>query len=119
MIVLSASGLVAEDAVVAVSVVVMWSVVAVAVLWHVVVAAVVPSTRSMLLSLLCAAVTQSDLVDLVVVHVPSSSLGVLHHVSSSFLAFPSFSASDAIRTCSVAHLIAVAQCPTDCHLQHQ
>ena len=47
-IVLSASGLVAEDASVAVSVVVLWSVVAVAVLWHVV--AVVPSITSVLLS---------------------------------------------------------------------
>ena len=87
-IVLSASGLVAEDAVVAVSVVVMRSVVAVAVLWHVVVAAP-PSIRSILLSLLWAAVVQSDLVVLVVVHVALSSPCLLHQVSSSFLAFPS------------------------------
>ena len=54
-IVLPASGLVAEAPVVTVSVVVLWPVVAVAVLWHVVVA-VVPSTRSILLFLLWAAV---------------------------------------------------------------
>ena len=59
MIVLSASGLVVEDAVVAVSVVV---------LWHLV--AVVLAVESVLMSL-------SDLVVLVVVHVFFSSLGLL------------------------------------------
>ena len=57
-IVLSASGLVAEDTVVSVSVVVLWLVVVVAVLWHVVV--VVPSVRWVSLSLLWAAVVQAD-----------------------------------------------------------
>ena len=66
---MSASGLVAEDAVFAVSVV-LRSVVAVAVPWHVVVA-VLPSIRSVLLSLFWAAVVQSDLVVLVEVHVLS------------------------------------------------
>ena len=63
----------AEDAVVAVSVVVTWSVVAVAVLWHV---------------HLWAAVVQSDLVVLVVVHVLFSSPGFStksHHHFSHFL----------------------------------
>ena len=87
-IVLSASGLVAEDAVVALSVVVLWHVVAVAVLWHVVVA-VVLSMWSVLSSLLWPSVVQSDPVVLVVVHVFFSSVGLLHQVSSSFLAFAS------------------------------
>ena len=98
-IVLSASGPVAEDAVGAVCVVVMCSVVAVAVLWHVV--AVVLSIRSVLLSLLWAAVVQSDLVVAVAVRV--------HQVSSSFSPI-SFSAGDVIRTCSFALVIAVAPC---------
>ena len=88
MTVLSASGLLVEDAVVAVSVVVTWPVVAVAVLWHVVVT-VVSSVKSVLMSPLWAAVTQSDLVVFVAVHVLFSSPGLLHHVSSSFLAFVS------------------------------
>ena len=88
MFVLSASGLLVEDAVVAVSVVLQWPVVAVAVPWHVVVA-VVSSVMSVLMSLLWAAVFQSDLVVLVMVHVLLSSPGRLRQVSSSFLASPS------------------------------
>ena len=66
-IVLSASGLVSEDVVrCCFCLFFVWSVVAVAVLWHFVVP-VVPSIRSVLLSLLWAAVVQSDLVVLVVV----------------------------------------------------
>ena len=84
MIVLSASG----DAVVAVSVVVLWHVVAVAVVWHVVVA-VVPSVKTVLMSRLWAAVVQSDLVVLVVGHVLFPSQDLLRQVSSSILGFPS------------------------------
>ena len=84
-IVLSESGLVAEDAVAA-SVVALWNVVEVAVLWHVDVA-VGLSMRSVLLSMLWAAISQSNLVVLVMVHVLFSSPGLLHQVSSSFLAF--------------------------------
>ena len=87
-IVLPASGLVAEAPVVTVSVVVLWPVVAVAVLWHVVVA-VVPSIRSVLLSLLWVAVVQSGLVVLVMVHVLFSSPSLLCQVSPPLLAFPS------------------------------
>ena len=53
------------------------------------VVAVVPSVKSVLLSLLWAVVVQPDLVVLVVVHVLFSSPGLLHQVSSSFLACPS------------------------------
>ena len=56
--------------------------------------AVVPSVKSVLMSQLWAAVVQSDLVVLVVVHVLFSSPGLLHQVSSSFLAFL-FSSGDA------------------------
>ena len=84
-IALSASGLVTEDALLAGSVV-LRPVVVVAVLWHVVVA-VVPTVKSVLLTFLWAAVVQSDLVVLVVVHVLFWSPGLLHQVSSSFLAF--------------------------------
>ena len=76
MIVLSASGPVDENAVVAVSAVV---------LWHVDVAAVF-SVKSVLMSLLWAAVVQSDLV--VVVHVLFLDQGLLHQVLLSFLACP-------------------------------
>ena len=91
-IVPSASELVAEDAVVAVSVVV----------------AVVPLVRSVLLSLLWAAVVQSDLVVLVVVHMLFASPAPLHQVSRAFLSRP----GDAIRRCPFAHPIAVALCKT-------
>ena len=87
-IVLSASGPVAEDAVVAVSDVVMLSVVEVAVLWHVVVA-VVPSTRSVLLSPFvggCCPVRSCCLGAGPCAFLES---GFQHQVSSSFLAFPS------------------------------
>ena len=66
----------------------MCHVVAVVVMCHVVVA-VVPSVKSVLMSLLCAADVQSGLVVLVVVHVFFSSPVPLLRVSSSSLAFPS------------------------------
>ena len=80
MIVLSASGLVVEHAVVDV----LWPVVAVAVLCHVV--AVAPSAELVLIYLLWAAAVQSNIVVLVVVHVRFSSLDLLYQVSSSLLA---------------------------------
>ena len=104
MTVLSASGLLVEDAVVAVSVVVTWPVVAVAVWWHAVVT-VVSSVKSVLMSSLWAAV-QSDLVVFLAVHVLFSSPDLLHHVSS-FLAFISS------KWCNPnAHLITVVPCET-------
>ena len=72
-----------------------------AVLWHVV--AVVPFGGAFKSSPSWATTVQSDRVVLLVVHVLSSSLDLLHQVSSSPLTFP-------IRTCSFAHLIAVARC---------
>ena len=116
-IVLSASRLVAEGAVVVVSVVVLWSVVAVAVLWHVVVA-VVPSIRSVFLCLVvgdCCLVRSCCL--------GAGPCAFLESGSSAptliIISRTSFSASDAARTCSLAHLIAVAHVtPKDCCLQH-
>ena len=114
-IALSASGLVAEDAVVAVSVVILWLVIAIAVMWHVfaiaamwqVVVAVVPSARSVLLCRLSGAVVQSDIVVWVVVHVLFSSPGLLQQVSSSFLTSPSQQVMPSELVLS-PHLIAVA-----------
>ena len=82
MFVLSASGLVVADTLVAVSGVVLWPVVTVAVLWHVL--ALVPSVESVLISVLWAAAVQSDLVVLVVIHMLSFSPDFLHQVSSSY-----------------------------------
>ena len=82
-IVLSASGLAVEDAVVVVSVVILWPVVTVAVLCHVV--AVAPSAELVLISVVggCCPV---NVVVLVVVHVRFSSLDPLYQITSSLLA---------------------------------
>ena len=101
MIVLSASQLLVVAAVVAVSVVVLWLAVDVAVLWLVV--AVVLSVESVLNSLSLAIPVQSIIVVFVVVQVFVSGPDPLHQ---------SFSAGDTMRTCSFAHLIAVAPCET-------
>ena len=100
MVVLSASGQVVEDAVVAVSV---------GVLWHVV--TVVPPVELVFISLLRAVAVLSDVVVLVVIHVLSSS-PKSSATSLIITSRISISASDAIRTCFFAPLFAVALCET-------
>ena len=105
MIALFASGLVVEDAVVAVSGLVLWSDVAVAFLWHVV--AVVPSVNSIFdVSVVggCCPVRSCGLGGGPCAFPESGSSAPSLIILSSI----SFSASNAIRTCSFAHLIAVA-----------
>ena len=96
MNVLSASRPVVVDAVVDVSVVVLWLAVDVAVQWLVV--AVVPAVESVLISLSWTAAVQSDLGDLVVVYVLSASGSSAP--SPIVISRISFSAGDAIRTCA-------------------
>ena len=97
VIVLSASRQAVVAAVVAVAAV-LWPTIDVAVLWFVAV-----FVESVLTSLSWVTAVQSDLVVSVVVHGAFSSSDPPHL----FL-----SAGDAIRTCSFAHLIAVALCDT-------
>ena len=110
--IMSASGLLVEDAVVAVSVVLLWPVVAVAVPWHVVVP-VVSSVMSVLMSLLWAAVFQSDLAVLVMVHVLLSSPGRLRQISS-----PSQQVVPVSLVLLHTSSLLLHVKPTDCCLQH-
>ena len=74
--------------------------------------------ESVLISLSWAAAVQSDLVVLVVVHVFFSSPDLLHHVSSSFLAFPSRSVtpSEPVLSHTKSPLLYLEL--TDYYLQH-
>ena len=107
----------AEDAIVAVSVVVMWSVAAFAKLWHVV--AVVPSTRSVLSSPLWAAVVQSDR-GVLVIHVPvleSRSSGNRSHHHFSLFHSQEVMPSELVLPHTWSRLLNVK--PKDCCLKHQ